>query len=121
MFVQQPINKDAISKHMKTIEKRMELGLQTYGHGIRVSDDTRKWGTCKDSWLEMAEEEILDALIYSAADILRKQSDNCEHGKQVAPSQDCNEEIKELLKTTGKYKLIDNLWQVYNLMVNMER
>lgn len=46
---------------------RIQKGLDIYGHGIRVNDDTREYGTKDDSWLEMCEEEILDAIIYSAA------------------------------------------------------
>lgn len=57
---------------MKRIRERMELGRSRYGHGIRIEDDTRRWGTKRDSWLEMCEEEILDGLMYTGADILRK-------------------------------------------------
>jgi len=53
------------------IKERMELGLQRYGHGIRIDDDTRQWGTKKDNWSEMALEEVLDGMIYMAAQILR--------------------------------------------------
>ena len=38
---------------------------------IRDSDDTTQWGTKKDNWSEMALEEILDGMIYMAAQILR--------------------------------------------------
>ena len=50
---------------------RLELGLKRYKHGVRVDDDTRTWGTPKDSWMEMAKEELLDAVIYVVADYIR--------------------------------------------------
>ena len=56
---------------LELITKRMELGQKRYGHGIRVNDDTRQWGTKEDSWNEMALEEVLDGMIYMAAQIIR--------------------------------------------------
>ena len=50
---------------------RLDLGRGKYGHGVRVMDDTVTWGTKKNSWLEMASEELLDAIIYVIADYLR--------------------------------------------------
>jgi len=45
--------------------------LKRYNHGVRVDDDTRTWGTPTDSWLDMAKEELLDAIIYTIADYIR--------------------------------------------------
>ncbi len=56
---------------LELITKRMELGQERYGHGVRVNDDTRQWGTKEDSWNEMALEEVLDGMIYMAAQIIR--------------------------------------------------
>ena len=56
---------------LKLIKERMDLGLQRYGHGVQVNDDTRQWGTKKDNWSEMALEEVLDGMIYMAAQIIR--------------------------------------------------
>ena len=53
------------------IEKRMKIGLERYGHGLRIWDDTRQWGSEEDSWQEMALEEVLDGLVYTASAILR--------------------------------------------------
>tara|TARA_Y100000590_G_scaffold197596_1_gene224429 strand:- start:1527 stop:1736 length:210 start_codon:yes stop_codon:yes gene_type:complete len=53
------------------IQKRMELGQERYGHGLRINDNTKKWGTSKNSWTEMALEEALDGMIYLSASILR--------------------------------------------------
>lgn len=53
------------------LRARMELGRERYGHGLRIGDDTRQWGTKEDSWEEMALEEILDGMIYTCCAILR--------------------------------------------------
>jgi len=53
------------------IKKRMDLGRERYGHGVRVIDDTRQWGTEANSWAEMALEEVLDGMIYMAAQLTR--------------------------------------------------
>ena len=62
---------DANAEIIQLIRNRMVLGLERYGHGIRIYDDTRQWGTHDDSWEEMALEEVLDGLVYTAAAILR--------------------------------------------------
>ena len=56
---------------MDLIKERMELGKSRYGHGIRVNDDTRQFGTKTDSWTEMGLEEVLDLTLYLAAQIIR--------------------------------------------------
>lgn len=54
------------------ILERLQLGKTKYGHGVRADDDTMTWGTKKDSWMHMAKEEFLDAIIYVIADYIRK-------------------------------------------------
>ena len=61
---------------MDQIRERLALGLKRYGHGVRVNDDTREWGTKQNSWMEMAREEILDCLIYVVADYIRQYREN---------------------------------------------
>ena len=61
---------------MEDIKARLELGKSKYGHGIRVNMDTTTWGTPKNSWMEMAKEEFLDALVYVAADYIVKGREN---------------------------------------------
>lgn len=56
---------------LRIINSRMALGRERYGHGVRVADDTRQWGTQADSWVEMALEEVLDGMIYMAAQLIR--------------------------------------------------
>ena len=58
---------------MKLIQERLDLGMDKYGHGVRVKEDTRKWGCDNDSWLEMELQEVLDGMIYTAAAIIRLQ------------------------------------------------
>ena len=56
---------------MELLEKRLALGKERYGHGVRVDDDTREWGTEENSWELMMLEEALDGMIYSAAAMIR--------------------------------------------------
>lgn len=57
---------------LELVVERLELGKQRYGHGVRVDDDTRQFGTPADSWLHMAIEEHVDAIIYLLADYIKK-------------------------------------------------
>tara|TARA_B100000405_G_scaffold8789_1_gene7680 strand:- start:13245 stop:13562 length:318 start_codon:yes stop_codon:yes gene_type:complete len=63
----------------KELNARLDLGLTRYGHGVRVDDDTTTWGTPKNSWMEMAKEELLDAIIYVVADYIRTCGDRGEN------------------------------------------
>lgn len=66
--------KDDNEAILRIIKHRMMIGEKRYGHGVRISDDTRQWGTKQDSWLEMGLEEVLDLAIYLAAQIHRIES-----------------------------------------------
>jgi len=55
---------------------RLELGKERYGQGVIVNSDTREWGTPNNSWIEMATEEFLDAIIYVIADYIRQGRKN---------------------------------------------
>ena len=57
------------------LESRLAVGVETYGHGVRVNDDTTQWGTKTDSWLEMGLEEIDDLAIYVIAQVIRRVND----------------------------------------------
>ncbi len=56
---------------IKMITTRLAVGELTYGHGFRVVDDTRQWGTPNDDWVEMALEEAIDGALYLCAQMLR--------------------------------------------------
>lgn len=56
---------------LRLLRARLNLGKDRYGHGMIVDDDTTKYGTLNNDWHLMAEEEILDGLIYAAASIIR--------------------------------------------------
>ena len=51
--------------------KRLELGREKYGHGVRATDNPQTWGTRRDSWMEMAQEEFLDGIVYIITDFIR--------------------------------------------------
>jgi len=67
------VTRDQNDRILNLIKDRMELGIERYGHGLRTSDDTRQWGTRHNSWCEMALEEVLDGMVYMAAQIIRIQ------------------------------------------------
>jgi hypothetical protein len=52
---------------------RLKVGAENYGHGVRVHADTRDYDTVQNSWAEMALEEVLDAIIYCAAQAVREE------------------------------------------------
>src|SRR3990167_8642216 len=54
------------------LEERLKLGIERYGHGIIVEEDTKKYGTKSGTWEEMALEEYLDAIVYCIAAMLKK-------------------------------------------------
>lgn len=56
---------------LEIIKERMKVGQERYGHGMRINDDTKQYGTKRNSWSEMGLEEILDLVIYLSAQILR--------------------------------------------------
>ena len=80
---------------MKLVEERLAIGKERYGHGVRPSDDTRKWGTKNDSWMDMAEEEFLDGMIYICADYIRTHKISFE-------GEDANCKIMEFITDHSK-------------------
>lgn len=32
------------------IQARLDVGRKRYGHGVRADDNTREWGTQRNSW-----------------------------------------------------------------------
>jgi hypothetical protein len=73
---------------IELVSSRLKLGKTKYGHGVRTHMDTTTWGTPKDSWIEMAIEEYLDAIVYTVADYIRKF--------ETLSEPDDNERILEL-------------------------
>ena len=69
---------------LELIQARLDIGRERYGHGIRVHDDTRSWGTPADSWAEMGLEEVLDLAIYLAAATIRiRHADERIHNEPI--------------------------------------
>ena len=69
---------------MDLIVKRLELGKEKYGHGVRCDNDTMTWGTPKNSWMEMAKEEFLDGIIYLVADYIRTGRESGKVGPMIS-------------------------------------
>ena len=54
----------------KDLTERLELGLKRYKHGVRVNDDTRMWGTSKNSWIDIGFSDLNLFLKSSRSSIL---------------------------------------------------
>ena len=68
---QRKIKEDDNDEILHLLKDRLALGRKRYGHGVRVDDDTRQFGTEDNDWELMALEEMLDGLIYTTASIIR--------------------------------------------------
>ena len=99
---------------LEELTGRLELGISKYNHGVRVDDDTRDWGTPWNSWLHMAREEFLDAMIYIAADYIRISG-----MKRDENEVDDNKRIMYVIEhysdiDSAKHKML--LWNLFNLL-----
>lgn len=86
---------------IEIIKERMAVGIERYGHGLRVEDNTTQWGTKQDSWLEMGLEEVLDNLIYIAAAMLRIENERNLLQQKI---DELEKAAKELKKKTHRFK-----------------
>lgn len=92
---------------LEIIKERMKVGKERYGHGLRIDDDTRQWGTKMNSWTEMALEEMLDGMIYISAQMLRMMYNEQDNFSIPEYLQDHYEETTlgpEWFKLTDKEK-----------------
>ena len=99
---------------LEELTGRLELGLRKYNHGVRTDDDTRNWGTPVNSWLHMAREEFLDAMIYVAADYIRVSG-----LKRDESEEDDNKLIMRVINLysdidSPKHKML--LWNLFNML-----
>lgn len=58
---------------LKLLIARLNLGRERYGHGIRISDDITQYGPGDNNWELMAEEELLDGMVYLGANLIRRR------------------------------------------------
>lgn len=70
-FIIEISNELLLPELQSAIQERLKKGEKDYGHKIQIMDDTTTWGTTNNSWLEMAVEEIADAIIYVLTHYLR--------------------------------------------------
>ena len=99
---------------LEELTGRLELGISKYNHGVRVDDDTRDWGTPWNSWLHMAREEFLDAMIYIAADYIRisgmnRDENEVDDNKRIMYVIDHYSDID-----SAKHKML--LWNLFNML-----
>ena len=94
---------------MEFVSKRLTLGREKYGHGVRTRDNPRTWGTDKDSWLEMADEEFADGVVYIVADYIRNFEPSSDR-------DDDNDRILELLESPSLMKSESHRRKIETLM-----
>lgn len=63
---------------LKLLIARLNLGRERYGHGIRISDDITQYGPGDNNWELMAEEELLDGMVYLGANLIRRRRERRE-------------------------------------------
>ncbi len=63
---------------LKLLIARLNLGRERYGHGIRISDDITQYGPGDNNWELMAEEELLDGMVYLGANLIRRRRERSE-------------------------------------------
>ena len=71
--IRSPPMEDDNNEIIQLIQDRMKVGIERYGHGMRVDDDTTQYETEEDCWLEMCLQELLDAIVYVTAALIRTQ------------------------------------------------
>jgi hypothetical protein len=95
---------------------RLEIGKKRYGHGVIVDSDTREWGTPKNSWIDMAVEEFLDAIIYVIADYIRQERERQKVDEREHHEPDDNKLIMHILKNHEKIESPKHRMLVWNLI-----
>ena len=95
---------------------RLEIGKKRYGHGVIVDSDTREWGTPKNSWIDMAVEEFLDAIIYVIADYIRQERERQKVDEREHDEPDDNKLIMHILKNHEKIESPKHRMLVWNLI-----
>ena len=77
------LNREQMDERVNAlVTERLRIGAERYGHGVCIEDGTTQYGTVEDSWAEMALEEVIDGLIYVAAQLEREAKDNLPDGMQ---------------------------------------
>ena len=88
---------------------RQAAGRAKYGHGLRIYDDTRQYGTQTNSWNEMAMEEIADCVGYLACAELREAG-------EPGNGDDDNDRVNAAAEATASphVKYLVDLWCMLN-------
>src|SRR6056300_1288246 len=95
----------------KELIGRLELGLKNYKHGVRVDNETI-------SWVEMAREELLDAVIYIIADYIR----NIRKNHETVPENDEPDDNKLIMKIADEWEYVESpqhkmlLWNLFKML-----
>ena len=106
----------------KDLIERLELGLKRYKHGVGVNDDTRMWGTPKNSWIDMAREELLDSIIYIVADYIRNVRSEGERAPLSFRKNDEPDDNKLIMSIVDDWEYVESpqhkmvLWNLFKML-----
>ena len=111
------------------LTERLAIGMKRYGHGVIVNSDTRKWGTPENSWINMAIEEFLDAVIYVVADYIRKGRESEAGISDLEKKYDNHEsdDNRLIMYIVNNYNDIESprhkmlLWNLFNMLLACSR
>ena len=117
-------DKDDNALIIERIKQRLEIGLETYGHGVRIQDDTKQYGTQRDDWAAMSEEEILDGLIYAAAAAIKQeriQEMRIKHIRKMAGDLKRHREtIDKIEDRMSQPEVFDNEVSMYDALTDIK-
>jgi hypothetical protein len=110
----------------EALTARLELGLKRYNHGVRVNDDTRSWGTPTNSWMDMAREELLDAVIYVVADYIRQVRSDGDEAPLSFRRNDETDDNKLIMSIVDDWNDIESskhkmlLWNLFKMLNTLD-
>ena len=96
----------------KDIDERLDIGIKRYGHCIRIHDNTIEFGTKADSWIEMMEQELLDAIVYLTAHLMRQE--NIQNDPENSKLREC------LLKYKHEHTMMSHLFYMTTLCKKLQ-
>jgi hypothetical protein len=111
------------------LNERLALGMKRYGHGVIVDSDTREWGTPENSWVDMAVEEFLDAIIYVVADYIRKGRESDTGISDLEKRYDNHESDDNglIMYIVNNYNDVESprhkmlIWNLFNMLFSCSR
>jgi len=80
------------------------------------------WGTSKNSWIDMAREELLDSIIYIVADYIRNVRSEGEHAPLSFRKNDEPDDNKLIMSIVDDWEYVESpqhkmvLWNLFKML-----